>query len=88
MSFKIMSELSCTHDYSVTYLLHLRIIFLADGEGFKTKYIGTSCDSFLPSLHVSRSWMRAPLTALCTVETYKMSGWSDCGLASVDNFCM
>jgi hypothetical protein len=52
------------------------------------KYIGTWCDIFLPSFDVSLSCMRAPLIAICVAQTYKMRGRSDCGLASVGNFCM
>jgi hypothetical protein len=57
-------------------------------RALETKYMGTWCDSSLFSLNVSLSWMRAPLTVVCEVETYKMSVWLGCGLESIDNFWM
>jgi hypothetical protein len=51
-------------------------------------YIGTCCDSFLSSLDISLSCTKAPLTTVCVVETYRMSGWSSCGLVRVGNFCI
>jgi hypothetical protein len=35
MGFEIMSELPCTHDYSITYLLHFRVIFFGASESFR-----------------------------------------------------
>jgi hypothetical protein len=40
----------------------------------ETKYIGTWCDSYMPSLDISLSCTRASLIVVCVTETYKMSG--------------
>jgi hypothetical protein len=52
------------------------------------KYIGTCCDNFLPSFHISLSCMGAPLTVVYVAETYKMNGRFGCRVASVGNFYM
>jgi hypothetical protein len=37
MSLKVVVELSHTHNYSIAYLFHLRVIFFGAGEGFRNK---------------------------------------------------
>jgi hypothetical protein len=37
VSFEIILELPCAHDYNITYLLHFRVIFFGAGEGFGDK---------------------------------------------------
>jgi hypothetical protein len=74
MGFEVMSKLTRTHDYSITYLFHLRVVFFRASKSLKMKYIGTWCDSFLPSFDVSLSCTRALRTTIYTAETYKMRG--------------
>jgi hypothetical protein len=37
MSFKVVPELSRTHDYNATYLLHFQVVFLGADKSFRNK---------------------------------------------------